>query len=99
MTRRLILLALFVALVLIGLGSWLAFEPERIRRGMTREQVEAILGPPDGRMVAIEGKTIEDTTLVWRDRQMVIEFDEVNQVRKVQRPPSLFDNLRGKFGF
>ena len=102
--RRLLLLALLVALVLLGVGGWLAFGPERIRPGITRDEVEAILGPPDGRMVAIEGRAIEDVILVWKDRRMVIEFDEVNRVREVKRPPSLFDNLRfdnlrGKFGF
>jgi hypothetical protein len=97
--RRLLLLALLVALVLLGVGGWLAFGPERIRRGMTRDEVQAILGPPDGRMLAIEGKAVADVILVWKDRQIVIEFDEVNRVREVTRPPSLFDNLGGVFGF
>ena len=97
--RRLLLLVLLLALVLVGVGGWLAFGPQRIRPGMTRDEVEAILGPPDGRMLAVEGRAIEDVTLVWKDRGIVIEFDEVNRVREIARPPSLFDNLRGKFGF
>ena len=99
MNRRLLLLAMLLALVLLGVGGWLAFGPERIRRGMTRAEVETILGPPDGRMLAIGDRKIEDVTLVWKDRRIVIEFDEVNRVREVTRPPSLFDNLRGMFGF
>ena len=59
---------------------------------MTRGEVEAILGPPDGRM--LEG---EKVILVWKNR-LVIEFDEVNCVREVSRPPSLFDDLRGLLG-
>ena len=97
--RRLLLLVLLLALVLVGVGGWLAFGPQRIRPGMTRDEVEAILGPPDGRMLAVEGKAIDDLTLVWKDRRIVIEFDQVNRVREVTRPPSLFDNLRGWFGF
>jgi hypothetical protein len=99
LNRRLLLLAMLVALVLLGVGGWLAFGPERIRRGMTRDEVETILGPPDGRMLAIGDRKIEDVMLVWKDRRIVIEFDELNRVREVTRPPSLFDNLRGTFGF
>src|SRR5947207_2060760 len=95
----LVVLVLLVLLVLLGVGGWLASGQERIRRGMTRDEVEAALGPPDGRMLAVEGRAIEDVTLVWKDRGIVIEFDEVNRVREIARPPSLFDNLRGKFGF
>jgi hypothetical protein len=100
MTRRLLLVAL-VGLVLLGLGvgGWLAFGPETIRQGLTRDEVEVILGPPDGRMLAIEGSPVEDLILVWKDRGIVIEFDEANRVREVKRPPSLVDNLRGMFGF
>jgi hypothetical protein len=96
--RRLALLALLVALVLLGVGGWLVLGPEKIRRGMTRTEVEAILGPPDGRMLAIEGKAIEDVVLVWKNR-IVVEFDDVNRVREVTRPPSLISNLHGRFGF
>jgi hypothetical protein len=98
-TRRLLLLALLGVVVLLGVGGWLASGPERIRRGMTRDEVQAILGPPDGRMLTIEGRATEDVILVWKDRRIVMEFDEDNRVRKVTRPPSLFDNLRGKFGY
>src|SRR5687767_1127998 len=94
--RRLLLLALLVALMLLGVGGWLASGPERIRREMTRDEVEAILGPPNGRMLAIGGKATQAVILVWKDRGFVIEFDEENRVREVTRPPSLFDNLRGK---
>src|SRR5262245_32962035 len=97
--RRRLLLALFVALVLLGVGGWLAFGPETIRQGMTRNEVEAILGPPDGRMLAIDGKPIEEMVLVWKDRQISIAFDEVNRVREVTKRPSLFENLLRKFGF
>jgi hypothetical protein len=86
--RRLLLFAMLVVLVLLGVGGWLAFRPERIRQGMTRDEVEAILGPPDGRMIA------ENLTLVWKDR-VVIEFDDANCVREVSWPPSIFDGLRG----
>jgi hypothetical protein len=99
LNRRLLLLAMLVALMLLGVGGWLAFGPERIRWGMTRDEVETILGPPDGRMLAIGDRKIEDVVLVWKDRRIVIEFDEVNRVREITRPPSLFDNLRGMFGF
>src|SRR5262245_39571355 len=97
--HRRLLLALLVALLLLGVGGWIAFGPETIRPGMTRSEVEAILGPPDGRMLAIEGTPVEDIILVWKDRQIVIKFDEINRVKEVTHPPSLFDNFRSKFGF
>ena len=97
--RRRLLFALFVALVLLGVGGWFVFGPETIRQGMTRNEVEAILGPPDGRMLAIQGQPIEDVVLVWKDRQIAIAFDEVNRVREVTKRPSLFENLLRKFGF
>jgi len=50
-------------------------------------------------MLAVGGTEIKDVVLVWKDRGIVIEFDEHNRVRGVTRPPSLFDNLRSKFGF
>jgi hypothetical protein len=96
--RRRLLLALLVVLVLLGVGGWLASGPG-IRQGMTRAEVDARLGPPDGRMLAIGGSPIEQVILVWKDRGIVIEFDEDNRVREVTRPQSLFDNLRSKFGF
>ena len=98
-TRRRLLLALLVVLVLLGVGGWLAFGPERIRQGMTRAEVDARLGPPDGRMLAVDGTPIKDIVFVWKDRGVVIEFDDDNRVREVTRSPSLFDNLRSKFGF
>jgi hypothetical protein len=97
--RRLLLLALLGVFVLLGVAGWLASRPERIRRGMTRAEVDARLGPPDGRMLAVEGTAIKDVVLVWKNRGIVIEFDEDDRVREVTRPPSLFDNLRSKFGF
>jgi hypothetical protein len=75
--RRLLLLALLAVLVLLlGVGGWLAFAPEKIRPGMTRAEVEAILGPPDGKMIAVEGRPVTEETLVWKDRRLVIEFDQ-----------------------
>jgi hypothetical protein len=97
--RRLPLLTLLGAFVLLGVAGWLASAPDRIRPGMTRAEVDARLGPPDGRMLAVGGTEIKDIVLVWKDRGIVIEFDEDNRVRGVTRPPSLFDNLRSKFGF
>ena len=97
--RRLLLLALLGVFVLLGVAGWLASGPERIRPGMTRAEVDARLGPPDGRMLAVGGTAIKDVVLVWKDRGIVIEFDEDNRVREVTRSPSLFDNLRSKFGF
>jgi hypothetical protein len=85
--------------VLLGVAAWLASGPETIRRGMTRAEVDARLGPPDGRMLAVEVTAIKDVVLVWKDQGIVIEFDEDNRVRGVTRPPSLIDNLRNKFGF
>jgi hypothetical protein len=92
--RRLLLLAVIVlvALVLLGVGGWLVIVPETIRPGMTRAEVEAILGPPHGRM--LEGDKL---ILVWRNR-LVIEFDDVSCVREVSRPPSLLNNFLGLFG-
>ena len=97
--RGLLSLALLVVFVLLGVAGWLAFGPERIRPGMTRAEVDACLGPPDGRMLAVGGTTFKDVVLVWKDRGLVIEFDEDNRVQRVTRPPSLFDNLGRKFGF
>lgn len=96
--RRMFLLVLFVTVLLLGIGGWLASRPEPIRRGMTRDEVEAVLGPPNGRMLEIDGKAIEDLVLVWKDRGVTVEFDQENRVRRVSRPPSFFENLRGKFG-
>jgi hypothetical protein len=99
-TRRHLLLRAFLGVfVLFGVAGWLASGPERIRPGMTRDEVDARLGPPDGSMLAVEGTAINDVVLVWKDRGIVIEFDEDNRVREVTWPPSLFDNLRSKFGF
>jgi hypothetical protein len=91
-----LLLVLLVVLVLLGVGGWLAFAPETIRQGMTRDEVEAILGPPDGRMLAdnlIAGNVI----LVWKDR-WVIEFDAANRVQEASQPPTIVSNLRGLLG-
>jgi len=84
--------------MLLGVACWLAFGPEGIRPGMTRDEVDARLGPPNGRMLAVGGVAMKDVVLVWKDRGLVIEFDEDNRVRKVSRPPSLFHNLSSKFG-
>jgi hypothetical protein len=97
--RRQLLLVLLVALLLLGVGGWLAFGPERIRPGMTRAEVEAILGPPDGQMLAIGLTAVDNLVLVWNDRKTVVEFDESNCVREVKHAPSFFDNLRAKLGF
>jgi hypothetical protein len=96
--RSLPLLALLGILVLLGVAGWLAFGPERISLGMTRAQVDARLGPPDGRMLGVGRTTIKEVVLVWKDRGIVIEFDENDRVREISRAPSLFDNLRSKFG-
>jgi hypothetical protein len=98
-TRRRLLLAVIGVLVVFGVAGWLASGPETIRPGMTRTEVDVRLGPPDGRMLAVGGTAIQDVVLVWKDRGIVIEFDEDDRVREVTRPPSLFDNLRNKFGF
>src|SRR5437868_999234 len=53
--RRLLLLALPVALVLLGVGAWVLWprtaitveNGDRIREGMTRAEVESILGGPE----------------------------------------------------
>jgi hypothetical protein len=97
--RGLPLLAFIGMVVLLGVAGWLAFGPDTIRPGMTRADVDARLGPPDGRMLAVGRTPIKEIVLVWKDRGLVIEFDEDDRVRNVARPPSLFDNLRGKFGF
>jgi hypothetical protein len=97
--RRLLLLTLLVVLLLLGVGSWLIFGPEKIRPGMTRNEVEAILGPADGRMLAIDGTPVDDVILVWKDRRITVQFDEGNRVREVSLPPTLYDNLRNKIGF
>ena len=94
-----LLLAFLGVFVLLGVAGSLAYGPERIRPGMTRDEVDARLGPPDGRMLAVGGDAIKDVVLVWKDRGIVIEFDEDNRVRGVTRPPSLFDNLGSKFRF
>src|SRR5262245_60505473 len=95
--RRLLLLALLGAFVLLGVAGWLASGPERVQRGMSRDEVETRLVPPDGRMLAVGGTAIKNVVLVWKDRGMVIEFNGDNRVQEVTRPPSLFDNLLGKF--
>jgi hypothetical protein len=84
--------------VLLGVGGWLAFAPAMIQPGMTRADVDARLGPPDGKMLAVGGTPIRDVVLVWKDRGFAIEFDKDDRVRAVTRSPSLFENLRSKFG-
>ena len=97
-TRRR-LLALLGVFVLLGVFSWLTSGPPGIRPGMTRAEVDARLGPPDVRMLAVQGTPIQEVVLVWKDRGIVIEFDDDDRVRGVTRPPSLFDNPRSTFGF
>src|SRR6478672_8972071 len=96
--RGLLLLALLGLVVLVGVAGWLAAGPGTIRQGMTRDEVDARLGPPNGRMLAVGGTALKEVVLVWKDRGLVIEFDEDNRVREVRRSPSLFVNLRSKFG-
>jgi len=98
-SHGLLLLALVGVFVLLGVAGWLAFGPERLRPGMTRAEVEASLGPPNGRMLAVGGTPIKEVVFVWKDRGLVVEFDEDDRVRSVTRPPSFFHNLRSKFGF
>jgi len=98
-TSGVLWLAPVVVFVLLGVAGWLALGPETIRSGMTRTEVDARLGPPDGKMLAVGGTVFKDVVLVWKDRGLVIEFNEDNRVQRVTRAPTLFDNLRSKFGF
>jgi hypothetical protein len=66
---------------------------------MTRAEVEAVLGSPDGRMLEIDGTPVDNVMLVWKDRKVVIEFDEANRVLEVKSAPSMIDNLRAMLGF
>jgi len=86
-------------LVLLGVGGWLAFGSEGIRRGMTRAEVDTRLGPPNGRMLAVGGTALKDVVLVWKDRGLVVAFDKDDRVQEVTRSPTLFDNLRSTMGF
>lgn len=97
--RRRILIVLLAALLLLGIGGWFTFGPDRIQPGMTRAEVEAVLGPPDGQMLAIGLTAVDNLVLVWNDRKVVVEFDESQRVREVKNAPSLIDNLRAKIGF
>jgi len=97
-SRRGLLLVALIGVVLVGVAGWLATGPGTIRLGMTRDEVDARLGPPNGRMLAVGGTALKDVVLVWKDRGLAIEFDEDNRVREVRRSPSLIDNLRGKVG-
>jgi hypothetical protein len=99
--RRRLLIALLLVLVLLGVGvvGWLALSPDPVRPGMARAEVEAVLGPPDGRMLAVGTKEIKADVFVWKKRGLVVEFGDDGRVREVTRPPSLFDNLRAKIGF
>jgi hypothetical protein len=99
-TRRIlpVLLVALASLFVIGLGGWLAFGPPAVRPGMARSEVETKYGPADGNMIAVGPTPVAATTLVWKDRGLVVEFDEADRVRTVSRPPSLFDNLRAKLG-
>lgn len=97
--RRILLLALLGVLLLLGVGGWLASGSDGLRLGMTRAEVDARLGPPDGRMLAVEGTPIDVAVFVWKDRGFTIEFDGDNRVQSISRPPTFFDNLRNKIGF
>lgn len=90
--------ALFGVVAVLGIGGWLAFGQDGIQPGMTRAEVDKRLGPPNGKMLAVGGTPIKETVLVWKGRGLVIEFDEDDRVRKVDRPPTLMQNLRNKLG-
>ncbi|HVK08000.1 MAG TPA: hypothetical protein VM597_04395 [Gemmataceae bacterium] len=49
-------------------------------------------------MLEVQGSPITDVVLVWKDRGIVITFDDDNRVREVSRSPSLFDTLRNVLG-
>ena len=97
--RGLPILVLLGVVVLLSVAGWVAFGPAGIRPGMTRAEVDGRLGPPNGRMLAVGGAPIKEVVLVWKDRGLVIEFDEDDRVRKVALPPSFIGNLRSMFGF
>ena len=50
-------------------------------------------------MLAVGGTPIKEVVLVWKDRGLVVQFDGDDRVRKVERPPTLFGNLRSMIGF
>jgi hypothetical protein len=91
--------ALFGVVAVLGVFGWLAFGQDGIQPGMKRADVDKRLGPPNGKMLAVAGTPIKETVLVWKDRGLVIEFDEDDRVREVTRPPTLLHNLRSKLGF
>jgi hypothetical protein len=96
--RGLTLLGLLSVVALLCVAGWMVFGPDGIRPGMTRAEVEGRLGKPNGRMTEIGGTPIKDVTFVWKDRGLVVMFDENDRVREVQRPPSLIGSLRSMFG-
>ena len=97
--RRRLVLVLLIVLLLLGIGSWLMLEREKIQPGMTRAEVESILGPPDGQMLAIGLTAVDNLVLVWKAKQVTVEFDESHRVREVKYAPSVFDSIRAKLGF
>lgn len=99
MTRRRLLLTLFVVILLIGVGGWFTFGGVKIQPGMSRAEVEAILGPPDGQMLAIGVTAVDNIVLIWKSGRITVEFDESNCVRVISGPPTFFDNLRSWLGY
>lgn len=97
--RRLLILAFLSVLIAIGLTSWLLSRRESVKPGTRRDVVEAIYGPADGKILAVQGKPPDYETLVWKDRNLVIEFDENDCVRQVMKSPSFIENVLRKLGF
>jgi hypothetical protein len=90
--RRVLLLALPIVLMLLGVGVWLVFSADArtIRPGMTRAEVEEILGPAELSVLDTGGA---GTRLFWIDPPATVDFDNDDIVVSVEQWTEL-DRLR-----
>jgi hypothetical protein len=87
--RRLLLVALSVAIVLLGLGGWglWSANANAVRPGMSRAEVESRLGEPLGTLQYDDGRT---WVLWWVGYELRVRFDSDGPdgvVTEVDRDP------------
>jgi hypothetical protein len=93
--RRVLLLTLAVALVLLAVGGWLFVSAQirTVQPGMTYDQVKAILGPPRGGMAQFGWMWLNYGD---GNAETVVTFTD-GVVTSVDRP-TLFERLRRRLG-
>jgi hypothetical protein len=94
--RRLLVLVLPVALVLLGVAVWAIVDADAraIQPGMTREEVEAVLGKPN--IISGHGPGYEDVT--WSSHSISVYFDPDGIAVSVHRA-TWHERLRRRLGW